>query len=268
VTAGVCKSDSEDEVGGGVYGQSRIPRRTATAKQHVITFDDPSVAQGAAHLVVAVGSAGADFAARVKKEGTSYSVSVDDVVVATYYALVNGGPSLLVISSRLPNAVLYPLSSWILESLKPHRLSILDIYPTPLYIQPRSTSLASHPIRYLQTSLSTKVLSPIKPFAAPNLLSTQTLSSSLICVAQQRNVPALLLLLPLDRIPHLPPRTLDDDIEEATEATGWDFEAIFKAFEVDSEILESGKGHSGGAVSKSRTGTKAKSFVGDGGMYI
>lgn len=158
----------------------------------------------------------------------------------------------------------------------PSRLSILDTYPTPSYINPSGTKIDDHPIRYLSTS-SAPLPSSIHPFSPPNLLSTQTLSSSLICLAQQYHLtptttlkePTVLLLLPRNRIPHPPPRVLeayqsedfggdDDDV--------WSWDVVLKALGLVKDGIVASSTSSASRTTKKSGGVSRHNA--DDGMYI
>ncbi|KAG8900566.1 hypothetical protein FRB99_005978 [Tulasnella sp. 403] len=225
----LLESDSEDEIGGGEYGNIRPTLKSVqSGKPHtVVSTHTPSCPTSC--LIVGVGSAGAQLFGSVTGNESSDSpitadIDIDGFTVGSWRSL--NGIAIVSVPGALPNTTLNALSKWIMNSFKPVKLSVVDLYPTPSYIVPAATysehrrSHLVHPIRFLRTTPSgpndLEVPTAVEPFAPPNLLSTQTLAASLLCVAQQYQLKpssplqssTVLLLLPYPHIPHPPPRTL------------------------------------------------------------
>lgn len=227
------------------------------------------------------------------------------------YTFVSPYICVLSASSYLPVTTLHELSQWIVGTVSPtrylpyfapkshdtdisslSRVSIVDAYAIPSYIETSSRSSSSQTVRYLRTATRTSntqsdpLPSEVQPFSPPNLLSTQTLSSSLMCLAQQVHLspkttlrqPTLLLLLPYPHIKRSPPRTLTHECEYRTGtrqeledlASIWHDDAlrvVYRALDVERAGVpffadSAGKAGSGGSQTRSRQS------VAENSMYI
>ncbi|KAG9028032.1 hypothetical protein FS837_004013 [Tulasnella sp. UAMH 9824] len=221
------ESDSEDEIGEGIYGSTKIPKPSSpsppTAFKLNGDIDDPI----GRPMVIGIGTAGSQFgrALPALRDSQGASIQTGEYQIGTAYC-ISASQLYIHISSKIPSSVLWPLSRWLLNTFRPTRLAIIDIYPVPAYITPFSVSHLSPPIRYLGTStpglaLSSnqpKRTSSIEPFSPPNLLGTQTLSSALLPYTQvsllsgnsSLKEEAVLMLLPWPRVSVPTPKNLDE----------------------------------------------------------
>ncbi|KAG8964290.1 hypothetical protein FRC03_001943 [Tulasnella sp. 419] len=277
------ESDSEDELGGGEYEDGKHVQSkgaTTTAQTHQISLNlDQSEAKGK-HLIVGVGEAGARFGS-ITGSGinNATAIQVDNIPVGTYHSL-SGNTAFAFISSSLPATVLHPLSEELLKTIQPQKLAILDIYPTAQYIS--QTRQLDPPIRFLRTSSSSPNDAPlsslIQHFGSPNLLSTQTISSSLIVLAQQKQLPATLLLLPYPRVPPLPPRTLSTSTSHKLEdeVLGYSHEWTRDILQLvnktllgsEPALLEKANKMSAELPVAGAKSHRVRGDIGEGGMYI
>ncbi|KAG9027789.1 hypothetical protein FS837_004173, partial [Tulasnella sp. UAMH 9824] len=221
------ESDSEDEIGGGIYGSTKIPKPSSPSPPTAFKLDGHIDDLIGRPTVIGIGTAGSQFGrglpALVDSQGAS--IEMGEYQIGTAYC-ISASQLYIHISSKIPSPVLWSLSRWLSNTFKPTRLAIIDVYPVPAYITPFSVSHLSPPIRYLGTStpglaLSSnqpKRISSIEPFSPPNLLGTQTLSSALLPYTQvcllsgnsSLKEEAVLMLLPWPRISVPAPKNLDE----------------------------------------------------------
>ncbi|KIO32611.1 hypothetical protein M407DRAFT_100462 [Tulasnella calospora MUT 4182] len=277
-------SDSEDEIGEGIYGSTKIPK-TSSPTRPPATFKLNGQIDGliGKPMVIGIGTAGSQFGRALPafKDSQGVSIETGDYQIGTAY-FISASQLYIHISSKIPSPMLWPLSRWLLETFGPTRLAIIDIYPVPTYITLSSVSHLSPPIRYLETSTPGLVLSSTQPkragtievFSPPNLLGTQTLSSALLPCAQVSLLSgssslkdeAILTLLPWPRSSVPAPKTLDEDaLHEgltSMEDKVWSAEELAAA--ADAVGVE---GVSFGSQERASQWTKRTTAVQDG-MYL
>ncbi|KAG8994939.1 hypothetical protein FRB93_001381 [Tulasnella sp. JGI-2019a] len=286
----LLESDSEDELGDDISSVSR--RRSTEPKDYTISSDVSKSysAGGEMHLIVCIGLAAQRVMPSLSGSDTAKEVDVKigDISVAAF-ATLSPTVSLLSVSSTLPVTTHSTLSRWIIDTVAPTRLTIIDVYPIPNYIESKTT-IPSRLVRYLRTSPSgphaDSLPSKVQSFAPPNLLSTQTLSSSLLCLVQQSHLapnttlrqPTLLLLLPYPHIQRMPPRTLTHDAQYTRGGARefdnlqsiWtleDMQVVYQALDIE----HAGVTFVPGGHQKSNFGvnqTKSRHSMADNSMYI
>ncbi|KAG8935168.1 hypothetical protein FRC01_007401 [Tulasnella sp. 417] len=281
------ESDSEDEIGGGVYGSTKISK-TSPSQRPPATFKlNPDIDDlTGRHTFIAIGTAGSEFGRTLSnlRDSQGASIETGDYQIGTAYP-ISTSQLYIHISSKIPTTLLWPLSRWLLERFKPTRqvLAIIDIYPAPAYITSSSVPHPSLPIRYLETSTPGLAQNPtqrkrsgaIEPFSPPNLLGTQTLASALIPCTQASlfsgntslKEEAILVLLPWPKMSVPAPKTLDDGaLREglaSPETNIWRVEEL--AATADAIGIE---GVSSGSQERASQQRKKRMTAAQDGMYI
>ncbi|KAG8883935.1 hypothetical protein FRB97_005609 [Tulasnella sp. 331] len=215
----LLESDSEDDLDNQVSDASR--KLATPAGEHDISsnISISHVAGAQLHLIVCIGLAAQRVVPSLSTAtgATEAVIRIDGLPIAIYKAL-SPSVSVLSVSSNLPMTALYNLSRWIMDTITPTS-----------YIETSAKSNSSQTVRCLHATTRKGIQagplpSEIHPFSPPNLLSTQTLSSCLMCVAQQSHLtpnttlsqPTLLLLLPYPHLERSPPQTLNHNSEYRT----------------------------------------------------
>lgn len=258
------ESDSEDELGGGIYGSGNILKPThPQSPTHSFNLNGRIDGLIGKPTIIGIGTAGSQFrrALSALSDSQDISIEADDYQIGTASCL-STSHVYIHISSKVPTSIHWTLSRWLLDTLKPTRLAIIDVYPTPAYISLTSMPHLAPPVRYLKTSTPGLALSLPKPnlgnklegFCPPNLLGTQTLSSAILPSAQASLLSggsslqeeAVLVLLPSPRIPLPAPKHLDTsalydglNLPEDSVWSAEELEATAAAVGIEGPILDS-----------------------------
>ncbi|KAK0440973.1 hypothetical protein EV421DRAFT_1904906 [Armillaria borealis] len=227
----------------------------------------------AGKLIVASGDAGRIWARGANLGEQTGAVYVNQISVGLCFNPKWTSATIIIseVTTRLPIWAMNEYGKQILETLKPSKVSLLDIYPVPSYITSEPLTFQNAPIRYLSTTNVDPAEHAAK-FSPPNLIS----STSAVFMANLSisKVQGLLLILPYPRIPPPAPRKLSpSNIEQLSDDfMPWNEDAmttvqtlLFKAIDEkapDAWVNQSTKGSSVHAPKRQ------KGDIGEGGMYI
>ncbi|KAK0228981.1 hypothetical protein IW262DRAFT_1354099 [Armillaria fumosa] len=229
----------------------------------------------AGKLVVASGDAGRIWARGANLGEQTGAVYVNEVSVGLFFNPKWTSATIIIseVTTRLPIWTMNEYGKQILETLKPSKVSLLDIYPVPSYITSEPLTFQNAPIRYLSTTNVDPVIAEhAERFSPPNLISsTSAVFMANLSISKDQG---LLLILPYPRIPPPAPKKLSpSNIEQLSDDfMPWNEDTmttaqtlLFKVIDEkapDAWVNQSTKG------TPVHTSKRQKGDVGEGGMYI
>ncbi|KAG7448183.1 uncharacterized protein BT62DRAFT_757700 [Guyanagaster necrorhizus] len=229
----------------------------------------------AGKLIVASGDAGKIWARGDNLGEQTGAVYVNGISVCLCFNPEWTSATIIIseVTTRLPIWAMNGYGKHILETLRPSRVSILDVYPVPSYITSEPLSFQNAPIRYLATTrVDPDIAERAEKFSPPNLISST--SAAFMADLSVSKVQGVLFVLPYPRIPPPAPRKLSpSNIENLTDdLMPWNEDTmstvqtlLFKAIDEKAPDVWVNKSSKGIAV---RVTTRQKGDIGEGGMYI
>jgi len=174
------------------------------------------------------------------------------------------------VTTRLPLWAMHKFSKYVIDTLSPPSVALLDTYPVPSYIT--AEPVYDAPLRYLSTGAVNPSLTSIaSTFAPPNLIhSTSAAFMAILAISPQKS-KGILILLPSNYIPHPPPRIIEPSnfSHLSEDRVDWPQETI----ETAQELLFATVGEHPNITWKSQgenrtSGTLRSRQVGETWMYI
>ncbi|KAK0463702.1 uncharacterized protein EV420DRAFT_1618658 [Desarmillaria tabescens] len=226
----------------------------------------------AGKLIVASGDAGRIWARGANLGEQTGAVYVNDISMGLCFNPKWTSATIIIseVTTRLPIWAMNEYGKQILETLRPSRVSLLDIYPVPSYITSEPLTFQNAPIRYLSTTNVDPVIAP--KFSPPNLISST--SAAFMANLSISKVQGVLLVLPYPRIPAPAPRKLSpSNIEQLSDDFApWNEDTmstaqtlLFKAIDEKAPDAWVNKSSKGTTI---HTTKRQKGDIGEGGMYI
>ncbi|KAG6885014.1 hypothetical protein C0993_006539 [Termitomyces sp. T159_Od127] len=184
--------------------------------------------------------------------------------------------SIVVVSepfTRLPVWAMHQYASAILDTLKPVKVALLDMYSAPAYISEKPVPFEDAPLRYLAThSVDDITKSKAEAFAPPNILQSTSASFLSVLSTTHSQSRGTLILVPSPHIDPPPPRVLKptSSFDSDRVTFEWSETTINLAQDLVFGAIDGIAPHwtphiGGGGITSS---TRKKSDVGEGGMYI
>ncbi|KAK0211134.1 hypothetical protein DFS33DRAFT_1407531 [Desarmillaria ectypa] len=246
----------------------------------------------AGKLIVASGDAGKIWARGANLGEQTGAVYVNEISVGLCFNPKWTSATIVIseVTTRLPIWAMNEYGKQILETLRPSRVSLLDIYPVPSYITSEPLTFQNAPIRYLSTTNVDPVIARIHllqtmrfthwniqaehaaKFSPPNLISST--SAAFMANLSISKVQGILLVLPYPRIPAPAPRKLSpSNIEQLSDNfMPWNEDTmstaqtlLFKAIDEKAPDAWVNKSSKGTAIHATK---RQKGDIGEGGMYI
>ncbi|TEB29600.1 hypothetical protein FA13DRAFT_1734377 [Coprinellus micaceus] len=230
------ESDEEEDEPNPLRTSVAAPAKTPEIK--IIGLDESTHGRP---LIIASGRAGAFWARGANLGEQQGGVYVDKIQVGLLFTPSSLSPPsspapITLISSPfspLPLSLQHPYASFVLSTLRPSRVALLDTYSAPAYASEASSHLHDAPVRFIsiwagadedpdrevEGTEGWKKRLDVHPFAPPNLLQSTTaafllalqvssLSSSPSSSPSTTNSPPTALLLPSLQYPTPPPKAL------------------------------------------------------------
>ncbi|VDB88462.1 unnamed protein product [Peniophora sp. CBMAI 1063] len=255
------ESDDEDELN---------PQLPSQAKR-VVDIDvkcDPAP-DTSLPLVIATGDAGKVWAAGAPLKEQVGAVFVNGVTVGMVFRVE--GLANVVISEATTTLPVWAMNAYaarVLELFTPSRLSLLDSYPVPMYIDSEPRPFSEAPVRYLQTHSLLTTSPDLEPFSPPNLVQSTSAAFLARIAFASPSTPASLLLLPSAHMSYPRPTDIAPSTSSAHETDdGWPSSMLKEVHGLlvpKAPAWDASKGH----VRQKPAARRALVDVGEGGMYI
>ncbi|KAF5381793.1 hypothetical protein D9615_005508 [Tricholomella constricta] len=227
------------------------------------------------NLIVATGDAAKYWARGADLGEQSGAIAVNNIQVGLVFNPTWTKATIIISEAltRLPAWSMHQYASTILGSLTPPKVALFDAYPVPSYMTEEPVPLQDAPLRYLATSaVDPTIKSKAEPFAPPNLIQSTSASLLSILSTIYRLTPGTLVLIPSPHIPHPPPKVLEpSNFLQLSEDR---FEWPDNVMNVAQDLLFTALGEElpprwvQGKQHGVTNGSRKRSEVGDGGMYI
>ncbi|KDQ52931.1 hypothetical protein JAAARDRAFT_162445 [Jaapia argillacea MUCL 33604] len=259
------ESDEEDEF------NPLVPQRPAKQATTISIQLQGNVSQSGP-VIIAIGDAGNSWACGALLGEPSGVVTVNGLQAGSLFtpAWMTGTVLVSEVTTRLPIWAMHRYAHWILSTLKPSKVSILDTYPVPSYISSHPTSVYDAPVRYLCTA-GRLPQGAFQPFDPPNMI--QSTSASFMSILSIQKVDGTLLLLPSFHVPAPHPAECSQyHLPTSNLSTRWPAHLL----QIVQEQLTESVGEecqmqwhpTAGSEKLTQVAAKRRGDVGEGGMYI